>query len=123
MDIFYNNLNNNNNNNNFSNTNVQFWDTKPTEIIKSKIHVRIQQRNGKKSITTIEGLDDDLDLKRICKAMRKCFNCNGNVTQTKDEDNYIIQLQGDQRENIKDWLLEQEIVSKSDISRLVIHGF
>ncbi len=117
MEAFY-------NNNDFSNkNNLMFTSTNDVEIIKSKIHVRIQQRNGKKSITTIEGLDDDLDLKRICKAMRKCFNCNGNVTQTKDEENLIIQLQGDQRENIKNWLIEQEIITKSEVSRLVIHGF
>ncbi len=103
--------------------NVQFWDTKDTEIIKSKIHVRIQQRNGKKCITTIEGLEDDLDLKRICKSMRKTFNCNGNVTDKPNSDEEIIQLQGDQRENVKLWLIDQEIVSKSDLARIVIHGF
>lgn len=99
--------------------------TNPTEIeiIKSKIHIRIQQRNGKKCITTIEGLEDDLDLKRICRSMRKTFNCNGNVTASKDSEEEVIQLQGDQRENVKIWLLDQEIINKSDISRLVIHGF
>ena len=40
--------------------------------------VRIQQRNGRKCLTTVQGLDNDLDLKRICKAMKKAFNCNGN---------------------------------------------
>ena len=31
-----------------------------------KVHVRVQQRNGRKCITTVAGLDDDLDIKRIC---------------------------------------------------------
>jgi translation initiation factor 1 (eIF-1/SUI1) len=35
--------------------------------------VRIQQRNGRKCITTIQGLDADLDLGRIMKNMKK--NC------------------------------------------------
>ena len=31
------------------------------------VHVRVQQRNGRKSITTIQGLSSDLDLKLIVK--------------------------------------------------------
>jgi translation initiation factor 1 len=91
-------------------------------ILKNRYHIRVQQRNGKKAITTIEGLEDDLDVKRICRHMRKSFNCNGNVK--KDEfDAEIIQLQGDQRENVKQWLLDQQIIEKHEITRIVIHGF
>jgi translation initiation factor 1 len=90
---------------------------------RSKIHVRIQQRNGRKCITTIQGLDDDLDLKRICKAMKRAFNCNGSIAEDEDMGE-IIQLQGDQRKNVKDWLLEQEIVTKQEAEdRVVLHGF
>ena len=46
---------------------------------KDKVHVRIQQRNGRKCITTVEGLAEDLDLKSICKAFKKNFSCNGAV--------------------------------------------
>jgi len=94
-------------------------------LTKSKIHIRIQQRNGRKCITTIQGLEDDLDLKRICKAMKRNFNCNGNVAENPVEQGggEVIQLQGDQRENVKDWLLAQEIVLKGDADRLVLHGF
>jgi len=89
---------------------------------KGKVHVRIQQRNGRKCITTIQGLEDDLDLKRICKAMKKSFNCNGNVAED-DEMGEVIQLQGDQRDNSKEWLLAQEIILPADADRIVIHGF
>jgi translation initiation factor 1 len=89
----------------------------------SKIHVRIQQRNGRKCITTIQGLDEDLDLHRIMKAMKKAFNCNGSVTEDENMGE-IIQLQGDQRNNVKSWLEDAEILSKSEIDdRLVVHGF
>lgn len=117
MDLFYSTIDE------FKNKEPIFTNPNDIEVIKSKIHLRVHQRNGKKSITTIEGLEDDLDLKRICKAMRKLFNCNGNVTQIKDSTQEVIQLQGDQRENVRDWLLEQEIVSKSESSRIVVHGF
>jgi translation initiation factor SUI1 len=57
-----------------------------------KIHIRVQQRNGRKCITTIQGLDDDLDLKRMCKAMKRTFNCNGSIEADK-EMGEVIQLQ------------------------------
>lgn len=91
-------------------------------FVKSKIHIRVQQRNGKKSITTIQGLEDDLDLKRICRAMRSAFNCNGNVVEDEEAGD-VIQLQGDQRANAKEWLVAQEIIGKSEQDRFVIHGF
>ena len=93
-----------------------------TSIADKKIHLRIQQRNGKKCITTIQGLDDDLDIKRIAKAMRKEFNCNGSIEQN-EQYGEIIQLQGDQRDNIVDWLIVQEILTKQEAAqRIVKHG-
>ena len=35
----------------------------------------------------------------------------------------IIQLQGDQRQNVKEWLLAQEVVTAQEADRIVIHGF
>jgi translation initiation factor 1 len=87
-------------------------------VMKSNIHVRVQTQ-GKRHLTIVEGLDEDLDLKRICKAMRKMFSCNGKV----DEDEHILQLQGDQRQNVKEWLLQNEILTKSNLDRLVLHGY
>jgi translation initiation factor 1 len=90
---------------------------------KPKLHVRIQKRNGKKCITTIQGFEEDLDVKRICKAMRKQFSCNGNVAKGKEEEDEIIQLQGDQRENVRDWMLVNEVIAKNEADRIVLHGF
>jgi translation initiation factor 1 len=90
---------------------------------RSKIHIRVQQRNGRKCITTVQGLDDDLDLKRICKAMKKSFNCNGSIDEDEDMGE-VIQLQGDQRHNVREWLIDQEVVTKMEADdRIVIHGF
>lgn len=36
----------------------------------------MQQRSGRKCITTVQGLADDLDLKRILKAFKKNFRCD-----------------------------------------------
>ena len=85
----------------------------------SKVHIRVQQRNGRKCITTVQGLADDLDVKRICKAFKKNFQCNGAVTKDS-EMGEIIQLSGDQRTNVNSFLVDQEICLKSQV---VIHGF
>ena len=84
-----------------------------------KVHIRVQQRNRRKCVLTVTGLADDLDLKRICKYLKKTFKCNGNVVKD-DEWGDIIQLQGDHREEVKKFLIKEEIVDKDLI---VMHGF
>ncbi|EEC47817.1 predicted protein [Phaeodactylum tricornutum CCAP 1055/1] len=84
-----------------------------------KVHVRVQQRNGRKCITTVAGLADDLDVKRICKAFKKNFSCNGAV-QRDEEAGEVIQLSGDQRTNVKSFLVDQEICHGESV---VLHGF
>jgi len=84
-----------------------------------KVHVRVQQRNGRKCITTVAGLADDLDVKRICKAFKKNFSCNGAV-QKDEEAGEVIQLSGDQRTNVKSFLVDQEICHGENV---VLHGF
>ena len=90
-----------------------------TEKKHNIVHIRIQQRNAKKTITTIEGLDSSIDLKKLVKYIKKIFNCNGCI-YTTDEENKIIQLQGDQRDNIKNFLIKENIISKDFIK---VHGF
>jgi|EP00341_Mesodinium_pulex_P002227 translation initiation factor 1 len=84
----------------------------------SKIHVRVQQRNGRKCITTVAGLPDDLDLKKITRALKKTFQCNGTV-HNDEESGEIVQLSGDQRTNIREFFVDQEICREDQI---VIHG-
>ena len=86
---------------------------------KHVIHVRVQQRNGRKTLTTVQGLPVDLDQKKMVKYFKKEFACNGTIV--KDEDDMeIIQLSGDQREKIKIFLIEQEICQQDEVK---IHGF
>ena len=85
----------------------------------NKVHIRVQQRNRRKCILTIQGLDDDLDLKKICKALRKNLQCNGAVVKDKEYGD-IIQLQGDHRAVVQEFLVDQEIITKD---QLVVHGF
>jgi translation initiation factor 1 len=74
----------------------------------SNIHIHLQQRNGKKTITLIEGLAEDLDLKKILRAMKKTFQTNGAILKP-DEDKTILQLNGDQRENTRVFFIKYKI--------------
>lgn len=87
----------------------------------NKIHIRAQQM-GSKWITTISGLDDDLDLAKIAKYMKKTLHCATTVTKNK-EDLEFIQLQGDQRSVVSSWLVENEVLTKDEAAeRIVLHG-
>ncbi|CAO2609312.1 Eukaryotic translation initiation factor 1 [Lemmus lemmus] len=69
------------------------------------IHIRIQQRNGRKTLTTVQGIADDYDKKKLVK---------------HPEYKEVIQLQGDQRKNICQFLIEIGL-AKDD--QLKVHGF
>ncbi|KAL5714444.1 Protein translation factor SUI1 [Ranunculus cassubicifolius] len=70
------------------------------------VHVRIQQRNGRKSLTTVQGLKKEFNYNKILKDLKKEFCCNGTV--------------GDQRKNVSTFLVTAGIVKKEHIK---IHGF
>ncbi|MBA0843845.1 hypothetical protein Goarm_000999 [Gossypium armourianum] len=86
---------------------------------KDYVHIRIQQRNGRKSLTTVEGLKQELSSDKILKSLKEEFCCNGNVVHDK-ELGKIIQLQGDQRKKVAHFLVNAGIVKKEQIK---IHGF
>ena len=91
-----------------------------TRIIKNTIvHIRVFQRKTRKYVTSIEGLAKDLDLKKMTKYMSKEFCCNGTVVRDKYR-NKIIQLQGNQRQNACNFLIDENICEKSNIK---LHGF
>ncbi|TVU38613.1 hypothetical protein EJB05_11997, partial [Eragrostis curvula] len=86
---------------------------------KDYVHVRIQQRNGRKSLTTVQGLKKEFSYSKILKDLKKEFCCNGTVVQDP-ELGQVIQLQGDQRKNVSNFLVQAGIVKKEHIK---IHGF
>ena len=86
---------------------------------RSVVHIRVQQRNGKKSLTTIQGLADDLDMSKILKALKKTLNTNGAVLED-EEFGSVLQLQGDHRAAVTDFLCTYRICTRAEIK---IHGF
>ena len=74
------------------------------------IHIRIQQRNGRKTLTSVQGLSEQYDLKlvfdypiesinrtfffrKIIKVCKRHFACNGTVVE-HPEYGEVIQFQG-----------------------------
>ena len=88
-------------------------------VQKDDIHIRIQQRNGRKTLTTIQGISQDYDLKLIIRAIKKEFHCNGTVVD-HPEYGEVLQLQGDQRLNIRTFFTKTGLADKSKIK---MHGF
>jgi len=82
------------------------------------IHIRVQQRNGRKCITTIQGLNQDLDMKKIVKAIKKAHSCNGTIVEDEDM-GQVLQFQGDQRDAVANFLIENELCDKESIKK---HG-
>ncbi|GMM28236.1 translation initiation factor eIF1 [Martiniozyma asiatica (nom. inval.)] len=96
----------------FADTGAQ---TEPT----SYVHIRIQQRNGRKTLTTVQGLPAEYDLKKILKVIKKDFATNGNIVKD-DEMGEVIQLQGDQRLKVMEFLVGTLGLKKKSIK---VHGF
>ncbi len=102
----------------------------PFEQMNKKIdtvHIRFQQRTARKGTTIVEGLcnqeaDDDLNkkiLKTLSKTLRKKLSCSCAVKYDKQR-GFILQLAGDHREKIKEFLIENGDYEKEYIK---LHGF
>jgi translation initiation factor 1 len=66
-----------------------------------QITVKIEFKKYKKKYTIVEGIDQkQIDLKTVSKKLKNKFACGGNVKDNK------IELQGDHRKNIQDFLVE-----------------
>ncbi|KAL2758847.1 hypothetical protein ACRALDRAFT_1092550 [Sodiomyces alcalophilus JCM 7366] len=96
--------------------------TESTKKAQEYIHIRIQQRNGRKTLTTIQGLPRRFDQKKILKVIKKKFACNGTIVEDTDLGE-VIQLQGDQRKNIHEFLIDKQEGLEMDAKLVKVHGF
>jgi translation initiation factor SUI1 len=86
------------------------------------IHIRIQQRNGRKTLTTVQGLPKKFDQKKILKVIKKKFACNGTIVNDS-EMGEVIQLQGDQRKDVQEFLIDKKEGLELDPKTIKVHGF
>ena len=82
----------------------------------SKISLRLTKRNAKKSITSIIGLSaKDINIEKTCKALQKKLSCGGNIKDTS-EFGLIIELKGDQRAAVVQFLVvDRKVCNVNDI--------
>ncbi|KAK8099365.1 translation initiation factor SUI1 [Apiospora kogelbergensis] len=90
-------------------------DTGESKQAQNYIHIRIQQRNGRKTLTTF-------DQKKILKVIKKKFACNGTIVNDT-EMGEVIQLQGDQRKDVQEFLVDKKEGLELDIKTIKVHGF
>ncbi len=88
------------------------------QSMENLVHIRIQQRNGRTTLTTIQGIPAKYDLKKINRHVKREFSCNGTVKE-HPEFGEVLQLQGDQCENICQWLTRKRLVESK---QLRVHG-
>jgi translation initiation factor SUI1 len=87
---------------------------KPKPFTSSKIIINLQQRTGNKTLTLIQGLCSDLDLNKILKNLKKYLSTGGTLLNT-DNDKQVIQLQGDKRKDVYQYLISNNICSKTEL--------
>ena len=80
----------------------------------SKVTIALENRGGKKCITNVIGMADDLDLPKILSYLKKTYNCSGSIVKS-EEYGEVMTFTGDQKENIYNFLINEEIYSKDNI--------
>mmetsp|Transcript_63438 Transcript_63438/g.182075 ORF Transcript_63438/g.182075 Transcript_63438/m.182075 type:complete len:115 (-) Transcript_63438:95-439(-) len=95
-----------------------------------KVHIRMQQRNGRKSWTIVTGMPNEVklpksgrtlevDFDKILRALKKSFKTNGLLIHN-EEHGVIIQLQGDIRKEIAAFFIDHTALITKD--QVMIHG-
>lgn len=79
------------------------------------VTISVNKRNGKKCITSVVGLAKDLDLKKILSHIKKTHSCNGSIVDN-EEYGEVMTFTGDQKKNIYDFLIKEEICKKDEIT-------
>lgn len=83
------------------------------------IHIRLRQRNARKTITVVEGLSKDMNLDAIVKRFKKEMGCNGTKKRDKEE-RLVLQFQGNQCSAFQAFLIREGISSANCIKN---HSF
>jgi translation initiation factor 1 len=93
--------------------------------ILNTVHIRLQQRNGRKCWTFIENLvvEEGVSLKKVLKVLKKKLACNGSIEKNKEndgEESSVLVLQGDHLKTVRDFLVKEGFCKKEEI---VTHGY
>jgi len=83
------------------------------------LHIRYQQRSGRKGVTTVEGLPRTLDFKALATRMKRLWSTSAAVREHADKGT-VIQIQGDRRREVSAFVVEQRLVRKAQVR---VHGY
>jgi translation initiation factor 1 len=84
-----------------------------------RVHLRVQQRNGRKTLTTVQGLSKGYNYAKVLRDLKRDLCCNGTVVEDKELGN-VIQLQGDHRKKVAAFIAKAGL-AKTDCIK--VHGF
>ncbi|KAF9632685.1 Translation initiation factor SUI1 [Lasiodiplodia theobromae] len=72
--------------------------------------------------SAMAGLPKKFDQKKILKVIKKKFACNGTIVNDS-EMGEVIQLQGDQRKDVQEFLTDKKEGLELDAKTIKVHGF
>ena len=90
------------------------YNIRPREVLSADSS--FPERNGRKTLTTVQGLPKKFDQKKILKVIKKKFACNGTIVNDS-EMGEVIQLQGDQRKDVQEFLIDKKEGLELDADR------
>ena len=97
-------------------------DLKKEEDVDKCIHIRVRQRNNRKRITTLYGLPDAYDdkkLKEMLKYLKNKLCCGGFIGENEKYGKFV-ELTGDKNKDLQQYLLDKNIID--DLEKIKIHG-
>lgn len=93
---------------------IDFNEENSQAIIKEKVIISKQQRNGRKCWTMIDNFADKLEreeIKKFIKIVKKTKCCNGSL----QNNNKTVQLQGDQTQFVKEIICDKYDYDDDDV--------
>lgn len=77
-----------------------------TKFENNEIHVRKQNRKGRKWLTTVENIPNTFDITKLLNTLKKELCCNGTIVTDSVKGRKIVQMQGDHGAKIQTKLQE-----------------
>ena len=79
-----------------------------------EVHIRVQQRNGRKCITTVSNLNQHINFETVIKYAKERWGCSG-VVIPSHEKGKILQLQGNLAEALTEFLVTERLALANNI--------
>ncbi|EPY28563.1 translation initiation factor 1 [Strigomonas culicis] len=80
----------------------------------SRVHIHVKQRNRKKCVTTLQGIDPKLNFDLICRHFQQKWGCNGSVIDG-GASGKVIQLQGNWSEKMQEFVLKEHMATENNL--------